>query len=112
MSGPGKFEIRWVKRGGPPQQPPNPDYPEGCHVDLTEHGQSTGKVKRTTPAPDTLAEQSCSTPLPYPTGKDEIGGWFVRCLTCDLKVFVTAASRPDDPCSVRVACMGGKETLQ
>lgn len=40
----GKFEIRWFDRGGPPQQPPNPDYPFGCHVDLTEAAQRADKV--------------------------------------------------------------------
>lgn len=87
MSGPGKFEIEWVNRGGPPKQPPDTAFPHGKDVDLT-----MGR------------EPSCITPLPYPTGKGTIGGWLVRCLTCGLSVYVTAASRPDDPCSLKVAC--------
>lgn len=104
MIQPGKFEIRWVDRGHPPQQPPNPHYPDGCHIDLTSRAQRAGLVKRTTPSPDIEAERSCVAALPYPTGHENVGTWAIRCLTCGLVTMVTAASRPDDPRSVRVDC--------
>jgi hypothetical protein len=86
----GKFEIRWIGRGGPPRQPPNPGFPDGKDVDLT-----------------VSALPSCSTPLPYPTGRDNIGGWMVRCQTCGVTAYVTAASRPDDPRSLKIHCKLG-----
>jgi len=83
----GRFEIRWVRRGGPPQQPPDPRYPDGVDVDI-----SLG------------AARSCSTPLPYPVDRNEVGTWLVECQVCGLRVGITAASRPDDPRSVKIAC--------
>lgn len=87
MAGEGKFEISYVERGGPPKQPPNPAYPAGVDVDI-----SLG------------AKRTCSTPLPYPVRSPNVGTWMITCLVCGLRVGVTAASRPDDPRSVKVAC--------
>lgn len=95
MSGGGKFEIRWFTRGGPPKGKPNPAFPKGVDLDISEG-----------------AERACSTPLPYPTGHKSIGTWEVHCLTCGRRAMVTAASRPDDPRSLKIACLGGKGTLQ
>lgn len=83
----GKFEIRWVSRGRPPRVAPNPDYPKGMDIDI-----SLG------------AERTCTTPLPYPTGRKFVGTWMLKCLVCGLRVGITAASRPDDPKSVKLAC--------
>lgn len=99
----GKFEIRWLDRGHPPRQPPNPFYHDGCHVDLTERGRKIGLVKRRTPSPET-AEPSCVVELPYPCPHANVGTWMIRCLTCDLRVGITAASRPDDARSARLQC--------
>jgi hypothetical protein len=99
----GKFEVFWVKRGGPPKSEPNPHYPDGCHIDLTA-ARRGGSVKLThKPPPED--ERSCVAQLPYPVGRDEVGTWMIRCLTCGLRVGVTAASRPDDPKSVRMSCL-------
>jgi hypothetical protein len=85
----GAFEIRWFDRGRPPAQKPDPAYPDGRAVDIRKDRK--------------LA--ACTTPLPYPTGHKNIGTWEVHCLTCGLRVMVTAASRRDDPKSVTVNCL-------
>ena len=71
---------------GKARSAPNPDYPDGCHVDITE-GQT-----------------GCSVALPYPA--PECGAWIVRCAACGMSVAITAAGRPDDPRSVRIPCKG------
>jgi hypothetical protein len=35
------------------------------------------------------------------------GVWVVACHTCGLRVGITAAGRPDDPRTVRLACNRG-----
>jgi hypothetical protein len=86
------FKIEWRNRGGKPVVPPNPRYPDGIDVDISQG-----------------ATPSCYVPLPYPTGKDTVGGWFIECEECGLTAYVTAASRSDDPRSVKLPC---KERLQ
>ena len=83
-----QFEIEWHDRGGPPQVKPNPAFPDGVpEVDIAR-----GK------------EPNCVVQLPYPTGRTNIGTWYVTCRLCRLRVAITAASRPDDPRSARVPC--------
>ena len=81
------FDIRWLDRGGPPKVAPNPAFPDGVDVDASEGAKLT-----------------CLVPLPYPTGKANVGTWMIACTLCRLRVGVTAASRPDDPRSVKLAC--------
>jgi hypothetical protein len=80
-----QFEIRWIDRGHPPRVKPNPDFPDGRDVDSGER-------------------PACLAKLPYPTGKDHVGGWFLRCQRCGTTAYVTAASRPDDPKSIMIPC--------
>jgi hypothetical protein len=65
--------------------PPNPDYPNGRRLDVTE-GQ----------------EASCYVNLPYPA--PECGIWIVECGKCRTNAAVTAAGRPDDPISIKIPC--------
>jgi predicted RNA-binding Zn-ribbon protein involved in translation (DUF1610 family) len=82
--------IEWRRSGrGKAQCPPDPDYPNGCHVDISE-GQT-----------------SCMVNLPYPA--PECGAWIVRCAACGMSAAITAAGRPDDPRSVRIPCKGRME---
>lgn len=82
-----QFDIQWVDRGRPPQSEPNPSYPDGIDLD------ASGGAKRT-----------CLVQIPYPSGHINVGTWNIRCSKCKLTLMVTAASRPDDPRSVKVAC--------
>jgi len=68
----------------------NPLCPKGIEVDVS------GGAKHT-----------CSAELPYPAPC--IGYYLVVCERCGLKVGVTAASRVDDPRSIRVACKPRKK---
>lgn len=63
---------------------PNPDYPKGKAVDASE------------------GHTACDVELPYPAS--ECGAWIVRCKACGMSAAVTAAGRPDDPISVKIAC--------
>lgn len=82
-----QFEIVWDDRGHPPKVAPNPAFPDGVEVDASDGARLT-----------------CVAQLPYPTGKVNVGTWLVTCKLCRLRVAVTAASRPDDPRSVKLPC--------
>jgi hypothetical protein len=69
---------------GKAQCPPDPDYPHGIAIDFAQ------------------GRASCTATLPYPA--PECGYFLVACELCDLRMAVTAAGRPDDPTSVKVAC--------
>lgn len=94
-----QFIIAWLDRGRPPRQPPNPVYPAGCHVDLTDEAMAEDRVKL-----HVMPNDGCIAALPYPTGRENVGTWLVECRLCGVKVAVTAASRPDDPRSVKLPC--------
>jgi hypothetical protein len=64
---------------------PNPKYPDGIDVDLSDG-----------------AKVACFTELPYPA--ECCGVLFVSCGECGLTVAVTTAGRPDDPRSVKLGC--------
>lgn len=80
------IRLLWRPSGrGKAQCAPNPDYPEGIHVDITE-----GKL------PYCLVEP------PYPA--PECGLWLIECDRCEYSLAITAAGRPDDPRTVRIPC--------
>jgi hypothetical protein len=81
-----RHEVTFVDSGREPQVPPNPAYPEGIDLDLTEGA----------------AVQSCKVMLPYPAPR--CGLMAVVCKRCGFTVAATVAGRPDDPRSVRLAC--------
>lgn len=74
----------WHDAGREPKNPPNPAYPDGIDLDLSN------------------GEKSCGRPLPHPAKR--CGAYLVRCGHCGAKVVVTTAGRPDDPRSIRIAC--------
>lgn len=79
------WEIEWEDRGREPQQPANPDYPEGIDLDLA------------------VAEKpSCRGALPYPAAR--CGLYMIRCRRCGLTSAITTAGRADDPRSLRLNC--------
>lgn len=65
---------------------PNPAYPDGKELDITE------------------GLQGCLVDLPYPA--PECGLWLVKCHACERGIIaVTAAGRPDDPKNVKIPCL-------
>jgi len=80
------FKIDWVDSYRKPQNAPNPLYPNGIDIDFSAGAQAT-----------------CSTALPYPAPR--CGRFVIHCRTCDQRIVVTTAGRPDDPRSLKVACM-------
>jgi DNA-directed RNA polymerase subunit RPC12/RpoP len=80
------FKVEWIDLGRAPQCPPNPNYPEGRHMD----------VRSNRDAP------SCTADLPYPAAR--CGHYVVECSRCGLRILLTTAGRPDDPRSVRMTC--------
>ena len=81
----GQFDIKPMLRRGPPQCPPNPDYPNGVDVQEAAPGVP-----------------SCRADLPYPAPERLV--WQVRCRRCGFSLAITAAGRLDDPRSVTVPC--------
>lgn len=79
-------EVRWVDSTIEPQEKPDPRYPDGVDIDVSQ-----GK------------EPACTVELPYPFRR--IGWVFVVCHTCGQRTILTTAGRPDDPKSVRTACL-------
>lgn len=80
----GHLDIKWVDGNREPQCEPNPNYPIGIDVDLSEGGAF------------------CKASLPYPAKR--CGVYVVSCEKCGASVGVTTAGRPDDPRSVKVKC--------
>jgi hypothetical protein len=80
-------EITWVDHQREPQSAPNPKYPLGIDVDVSDG-----------------AAVSCKIALDYPARR--CGYYVVRCKDCGTSVAVTTAGRVDDPRSVTVACKG------
>jgi hypothetical protein len=101
-----QFDIDWVDRGRPPRQPPNPHYPDGCHVNLTGSGPPKLPHPELPEPPE--GEPACRAELPYPSGYANVGTWLVHCRRCGLNVAITAASRFDDARSVLLPCIKGQ----
>lgn len=80
------LDVKWIDGKREPKCAPDPKYPHGIDIDISE-----GAVK------------TCETDLPYPA--DRCGHFLVNCLKCNLKVVVTTAGRPDDPRSIKVKCL-------
>jgi hypothetical protein len=79
------FKIDWIDRQREPQNPPDPHYPHGIDLDMSED-----------------ATRTCSVRLPYPTPR--CGLFYVECRKCGRNVVITTAGRIDDPRSVKLAC--------
>lgn len=79
------MKVTWLDGKRSPQCPPNPNYPTGLDIDV-----SNG------------ANKTCTVPLPYPAKR--IGSYVIECPVCGAKTACTTAGRPDDPRSIKVAC--------
>jgi hypothetical protein len=85
-----KFLIRWLDAGREPIAAPNPAYPAGIDLDVTD-----GR----TPA--------CTVILPYPAKR--CGHYEIFCSQCQFAAAITTAGRPDDPRSVKIPCASKSE---
>jgi hypothetical protein len=79
------LKAKWIDGGREPQHPPDPRYPDGIGLDLSNGAIAT-----------------CSMPLPYPARR--CGCYVVTCSVCHQHNIVTTAGRRDDPRSVKLAC--------
>lgn len=82
------LKVEWIDRNREPQCPPNPLYPKGVDVDMSE------------------GAESCVTDVPYPAKR--CGAYLVECKRCGFSALVTTAGRIDDPRTVRVPCQKGR----
>jgi hypothetical protein len=80
-----QFVVTWIDRMRKPQCEPNPAYPHGIDLDVTD-----GRVP------------NCKATLPYPAKR--IGYYVVKCRVCDFRAVCTTAGRVDDPRSITVPC--------
>ena len=80
-----QFSIEWVDRGYEPQNPADPDYPDGVYFGFPIPGRP-----------------SCKVDLPYPAKR--CGLYVVRCRRCGIRIGITTAGRRDDPRSVTFIC--------
>jgi hypothetical protein len=78
-------EVKWLDHGHEPQCSPNPAYPVGIDLDISEG-----------------ATRACKVTLPYPAKRCEV--WVVKCFDCGNVVGCTTAGRPDDPRTIKMPC--------
>jgi hypothetical protein len=79
------WTVVWIDAGREPQYPPDPAYPQGIDLDLSNGAFVT-----------------CTQKLPYPARR--CGQYLITCKTCGLRTMVTTAGRPDDPRSLKLRC--------
>lgn len=80
-----RFKVAWIDRGFEPRLKPNPAYPTGIDLDLSDG-----------------SEPRCRSELPYPAKR--VGFYQIECERCGKTALVTTAGRADDPRSVTLAC--------
>lgn len=79
------MKIEFLDSGREPKCAPNPAYPNGMDVDVSQG-----------------AARACFASIPYPAPR--CGVMVVECEICGLSVGLTVAGCPDDPRSVKMAC--------
>jgi hypothetical protein len=79
------IEVNFVSHHRKAKVAPNPRFPSGTDVDLSDG-----------------ATRHCRAQLPYPA--ECCGVWLVRCPDCGASAAITTAGRTDDPRSVKLAC--------
>jgi hypothetical protein len=78
--------VTWIDGERPPKCQPDPRYPDGKDVDAS-HG----------------AAKVCVVELHYPAKR--VGLYSIKCDDCGLSAGVSTTGRPDDPRSVKLACL-------
>jgi len=77
--------VEFLDAGREPKCAPDPAYPDGMDIDLTQGFAKT-----------------CKFDIPWPAPR--CGWMLVVCDTCKTNALLTVAGRPDDPRSVRLPC--------
>jgi hypothetical protein len=78
------LNVTWIDLGREPRLTPDPAYPDGRDIDLSQ------------------GRKSCTTALPYPARR--CGYYLLTCASCGLRAVVTTAGRSDDPRHAKLAC--------
>lgn len=81
-----KFKVTWLDGKREPREAPDPSYPDGIRLDVSQG-----------------APLACVADLPYPAPR--CGMYAIKCRDCGANALVTTAGRPDDPCSIKLACV-------
>lgn len=79
------IKVDFLDAGRFARMSPDPAYPEGIDLDLSEGATLT-----------------CLADIPYPAPR--CGSMIAECEKCGARVAVTVAGRTDDPRSVKIAC--------
>lgn len=82
-----KITVNFLSHNRKAACAPNPAYPNGIDLDLTDG-----------------AKVACLADLPYPA--ECCGVLIVRCTACGSGHAITTAGRVDDPKSVKLPCQG------
>lgn len=79
------ISVKWIDRFREPPQAPNPAYPNGRDIDLSQG-----------------VRHACLAELPYPAKR--CGYYSVLCEKCGYTALITTAGRLDDPKTVKLPC--------
>lgn len=77
--------AEWIDREREPKCPPQPQFPNGTDLDMSEG-----------------AARTCSMDVPYPAKR--CGLYVVTCDKCGQRNAITTAGRPDDPRKITFGC--------
>lgn len=81
----GTLKVTWYDGGRWAQEQPDPRFPDGVDLDISNSGWP-----------------SCSTALPYPARR--CGYYLIECSRCGYRGVCTTAGRADDPRSIKFNC--------
>jgi hypothetical protein len=79
------MKVKFIDSDREPKCKPNPRFPDGQHIDISQQ-----------------SEQTCEAKIPYPAPR--CGLMVVECEVCGFTVALTVAGRPDDPHTVKLPC--------
>ena len=77
--------VTFLDRDRDPTEPPDPRYPDGIDLDMSDG-----------------ARRACLVKLPHPAPR--CGLWAVECTSCGFTAIVTCAGRRDDPKTLKMKC--------
>lgn len=80
-----RFLVDWVDQHRETDRPADPNYPDGCAIDVAMD-----------------APHACRLELPCPAAR--CGLWVVTCRACGFAITLATTGRSDDPRSLRVPC--------
>lgn len=78
--------VTWIDHGHDHKAELDPMFPNGMNIDASFS-----------------SPHACAVDLPYPAQR--CGLYVVNCTICGIRVGCTTAGRPDDPKSIKIACL-------